>query len=233
MTSIILVEPQMGENIGAAARAMFNFGFTDLRIVAPRDGWKGTVTYDKAHEMSAKADFIIEKATVFDSLENAIADLNTIYAATARPREMTKPVITPAQIEIAGKTGILFGRENNGLTNAEVNLANKIITIPVSDKYSSINIAMSVGIICYEIFQITNHQTPITNLELATRDDIAGFIKHTEDELDKAGFFTIPQKKPGMMANFANIFTRNNLTVQEVKTLRGVIRSISGKSDSA
>ncbi len=228
MTSIILVEPQMGENIGAAARIMYNFGFDDLRIVKPRDGWHGTKTYDKAHEMSAHADWIIEKAKVFETTQSAIADLEYVYASSARPRDMTKEVINPREIELKGKTGFMFGRENNGLSNDEIMLANKIITIPVNPKYSSINIAMSVGIICYEASQQVL-QRP--EFEMATKSDIDSLVKHFETELDKTDFFSVPRKKPGMMQNFTNIFTRTNLTVQEVRTLRGVIKAISKGRD--
>lgn len=229
MTAIILVEPQMGENIGAAARIMYNFGFNDLRIVNPRDGWQGTNVYDKAHEMSAHADWIIEKAKLFDSTEAAIADLEYVYAASARPRDMTKEVITPREIELKGKTGFMFGRESNGLTNEQIMLANKIITIPVNPEYSSINISMSVGIICYEASQ-QSLQKP--EFEMATKADIDSLIKHFETELDKTDFFSVPRKKPGMMLNFSNIFTRSNLTAQEVRTLRGVIRALTENGNS-
>jgi tRNA/rRNA methyltransferase len=228
MTAIILVEPQMGENIGAAARVMYNFGFDDLRIVNPRDGWKGTQVYDKAHEMSAHADWIIEKVRLFESVDSAIADLEHVYAASARPRDMTKEVITPKEIKLKGKTGFMFGRESNGLTNEQIMLANQIVTIPVNPEYSSINISMSVGIICYEASQ-QSLQKP--EFEMATKGDIDALVKHIEAELDKTDFFSVPRKKPGMMLNFSNIFTRTNLTVQEVRTLRGVIRALSQGRD--
>lgn len=227
MTAIILVEPQMGENIGAAARVMYNFGFDDLRIVNPRDGWLGSQVYEKAHEMSAHADWVIEKAKLYPTAQEAIADLEIVYAASARQRDMTKEVITPKEIELKGKTGFMFGRESNGLTNEQIMLANKIITIPVNPEYSSINIAMSVGIICYEASQ-QKLQKP--EFEMATKADIDALIKHFEDELDKTDFFSVPRKKPGMMQNFANIFTRGNLTAQEVRTLRGVIKALSSRS---
>lgn len=229
MTAIILVEPQMGENIGAAARVMYNFGFDDLRVVNPRDGWQGTQVYDKAHEMSAHADWIIEKAKLFDSVEAAIADLEYVYAASARPRDMTKEVIAPREIELKGKTGFMFGRESNGLTNEQIMLANKIITIPVNPEYSSINISMSVGIICYEASQ-QSLQKP--EFEMATKADIDALIKHFETELDKTEFFTVPRKKPGMMLNFSNIFTRSSLTAQEVRTLRGVVKALTAGQNS-
>lgn len=226
MTAIILVEPQMGENIGAAARVMHNFGLEDLRVVNPRDGWQGSQVYDKAHEMSAHADWIIEKAKIFPTVEEAVADIEYLYAATVRPREMTKEVITPHEIKLHGKTGFMFGKESSGLTNQQVGLANKIITIPVNPEYSSINISMSVGIICYEIF---GGELQKPEFEMATKADIDALIKHFEDELDKTDFFSVPRKKPGMMLNFSNIFTRGSLTVQEVRTLRGVIRALTEK----
>lgn len=226
MTAIILVEPQMGENIGAAARAMLNFGFTDLRIVNPRDGWPN----EKAVAMAAWAERVVHEAKIFATVEEAIADLNFVYAATARMREMEKEVVTPREITIHGKTGIMFGRENNGLSNHEVTLCNQIVTIPVNLECKSINIATSVAIICYEISQMKNPEMP--EIDLATRQEVDGFIKHVEEELDKTDFFSVPQKKPGMMVNFANIFTRMKLTAGEVRTLRGVIRAIAKRDIS-
>jgi tRNA/rRNA methyltransferase len=224
MTSIILVEPQMGENIGAAARAMLNFGFTDLRIVNPRDGWPN----QKAIDMSAWAEKIVHEAKIFATVEEAIADLNFVYAATARQREIEKEMVVPREITLHGKTGIMFGRENNGLSNHEVTLCNKIVTIPVNPECKSINIATSVAIICYELSQCQN--PVVAEVELATRQEVEGFIRHVETELDKTDFFSVPQKKPGMMVNFSNIFTRMKLTGGEVRTLRGVIRAIAEKS---
>lgn len=223
MTAIILDSPQMGENIGAVARVMHNFALSDLRIVTPRDGWPN----QKAVDMAAGGAEIIHNAKIFDSIEEAIADLNYVYAATARSRDMVKETVSPAEIELVGKTGFLFGRESSGLSNHAIMLSSKIVTIPVNPEYSSINIAMSAGIICYEISKLK--LPPAAEEGFATKDEVAGFIKHVETELDKTNFFSVARKKPGMMINFSNIFTRMKLTSQEVRTLRGIIRCLSEK----
>jgi tRNA/rRNA methyltransferase len=227
MTAIILDRPQMGENIGAAARIMYNFGLTDLRIVAPRDGWQGTPIYDKAHEMAAKADFIIEQAKLFENLPDAVADINYLYATTARPRDMVKDVILPSQITLHGKTGFLFGRESSGLDNAAITMADKIITVPVNPDYGSINIAMSVGLVAYEIanYQLPQNPEP----EPATKADLFSMFEYLEDELEKRQFFSTPEKQSGMMVNIKNFLSRRQLTAQDVRTFRGVIKCLATK----
>ena len=210
----------MGENIGAAARVMANFGLDDLRIVNPRDGWPNP----KALEMSAHAEGVIQNAKIFESLAEAAADLHYLYATTVRKRGLDKEVISPKEIVFNGKTGIVFGGERTGLENDEVALCDKIISIPVAE-YKSINLAMSVGIICYQISQIPSlrevlatRQSPdntITRLPrsarndeviMATKADMNSLFHHLENELDSRGFFQAPEKKPGMMQNIKNAF---------------------------
>lgn len=218
---IILHSPQMGENIGAAARAMLNFGFENLRIVSPRDGWPNA----KAIEMAAGAKDVVEKAQVFENLSDAIADLQTVYATTARSRDMNKPVVTPKQIELSGKIGIVFGAERTGLENKDVALADKIISIPVSEKYQSLNLGQSVGIICYELF--ANDALKQGESELADKKDFDALIGHLDEQLSAKSFFQVDEKKPNMMINIRNIFSRAALSAQEIRTLRGIIRSLS------
>lgn len=218
---ILLHSPQMGENIGAAARVMLNFGCKNLRIVTPRDGWPN----EKAIEMSAGAKQVIDNAEVFENLSDAIADLQTVYATTARTRDMNKPVITPKQIELVGKTGIVFGGERSGLGNAEVSLADKIISIPVNDEYSSLNLGQSVGIICYELF--AGERALSSEIEPATKQEFESMIGHLDEQLSRKNFFQEPKKKVNMMLNIRNLFSRSTLSSQEVRTMRGIIRSLS------
>lgn len=226
--TIILHAPQMGENIGAAARAMFNFGFEDLRIVAPRDGWPNA----KALEMAAGAKNVVEKARVYANLSDAIADLQTVYATTARTRDMDKEVITPKglahEIPTQGKIGIVFGAERTGLENKDASLADKIISIPVSEKYQSLNLGQSVGIICYELFS-SNVQAMPAERELASKQEFVSMIDHLEIELDGSHFFQVQDKKPNMMINIRNMFARAKFSPQEMRTMRGIIRSLSQK----
>src|SRR5262249_51708592 len=144
--AIILVRPQMGENIGAAARIMLNFGFTDLRLVAPRDGWPN----EQAIKMSSGATEKIN-LQVFENFEDAISDLNFLYATTARQRDMNKEVVTPAEISPTAKTGIVFGPERTGLENSEISLCDKLVAIPVNPDFASLNLAQSVAVICYQL----------------------------------------------------------------------------------
>jgi tRNA/rRNA methyltransferase len=236
--SIILVKPQMGENIGATARIMKNFGFSDLRLVSPRDGWPN----EKAHEMSANADSIIENARIFTSLEDATSDLNILFATAAKSRDMAKDVISPERAAeiISGqggaslKAGMVFGRESSGLDNEEISHCNYQISIPVSKEYDSLNLAQAVCVICYELFkcQGTAWEKKLSG-EIATafekpaeRGDINEMIKFLDNELTRKNFFQVSDKKPGMMVNIRNIFTRHFYTEQEVRTLRGIFNAL-------
>ena len=223
--TIILVKPQMGENIGAAARAMANFGIKDLRIVAPRDGWPNP----KAIEMAANASSLIEHAKIFPTLEAAVADLEFLYATTARTRETDKKSIIPRQIITHEKTGFVFGAERTGLTNEEISLCDEIISIPVSEEFKSINLAQSVAIICYQISTLPPQKAEVR--AQATKEELFSFFTHLETELDKRRFFQEPTKKPGMVANIRTMLTRAAFTSQEVRTMRGIIKSLSADSD--
>jgi tRNA/rRNA methyltransferase len=244
--AVVLVNPQLGENIGTAARAMANFGLSELRIVDPRDGWPNA----KALSAASGADAIIETTRVFDQLKNALVDLNYVYATTARPRGMVKEVLTPEQagddlrvrIGRGERLGILFGRERWGLSNDEVSLADVIITAPVDPAFASLNIAQAVLLVGYEWYKAQSRTLGQATPELpalsgpglqlgdtrpATKEELYGFLEHLESELDAAGFFKTAEKKPGMVRNIRNLFTRSGLSEQEVRSLRGMVASLT------
>lgn len=229
MPSIILVGPQMGENIGAAARVMGNFGLSDLRIVAPRDGWPNPA----ADTMSAGAfEAGVVTPTVFDTLEEAVGDLNYLIATTARQRGMEKPVFSTdlAVKEIAGSgvpTGILFGAEKSGLPNDAVVMCDAILTYPVNNKFASLNLAQAVGVFAHA-WGAQSAPDEVSGLdEPAKREALIGMMQHFEDELDRAGFFFPPEKKDVMVHNLRNAFTRAKWTDQEVRTFRGAVKALA------
>lgn len=230
---IVLVEPQLGENIGAAARAMLNFGLTDLRIVNPRDGWPNY----QAINTASGAESVLHDATLFDNFDDAVADLTYLVATTARVRDMVKPVETPRgaasrlrEVCARGETcGVLFGRERSGLDNDQVARADILLIVPTNPGYSSINIAQAVLLMGYEWFQsgdrAADHLTGVTRkgAQPANKEELLNFHLHLEEELDSCGFLHPPEKRANMVRNIRNIFARTNLTDQEVRTLRGII----------
>lgn len=232
---IVLSHPQLGENIGAAARAMKNFGLADLRLVAPRDGWPN----EKAIAMAAGAADIVEAARIFETTEAALADLQLVYATTARERGFAKPVLTPAAAaarlrEAHGnghKTGILFGGERSGLDNQEVSLATAIVNIP-TDSFASLNLGQAVLLLGYEWFKAAD-QTPDLRIDHgplakpATGEEMTHLFAHLEDELLKSGFLYPPDKAEAMMRNIRAMLTRGEFTDQEVRTLRGMIVALT------
>ncbi len=233
---VILVAPQLGENIGAAARAMLNCGLTDMAIVAPREPWPNP----KAAAMSAGATEVLDKARLFDTVEDAIADLTRVYAASARPRDMVLPVATPRRAaadlraaHAAGEAvGILFGPERSGLTNDHIALAEAVITVPLNPAYASLNLAQAVLIVAYEWSQ-AGDATPAEELPMhatrpATKAELEGFFGRLEDALDAGGFFRARDLRPTMARNLRNLFQRAALTEQEVRTLHGVLSSLTG-----
>jgi tRNA/rRNA methyltransferase len=231
----ILVEPQMGENIGAAARAMWNFGLRSLRIVNPRDGWPNPA----AVAMASGAGGLLDEARVFASTAQAVADLHVVYATTARPREMAKTVMTPEramaharELVAAGKrVGILYGRERTGLENDDVVRANAIVTVPVNPAFASLNLAQCVLLMSYEWRRQHDETAPEVQAagksEPALSGDVDRMLDHLEAELEAAHFFFPEHKKPSMVANLRNLFRRAPLTDQDVRTLWGVIRALS------
>ncbi len=243
--AIILVNPQLGENIGTAARAMGNFGLNELRIVKPRDGWPS----ERARKAASGADGIIDAASIFESVEDAIADLHQVYATTARPRDMIKTVFTPEQAasEIrrratAGqKSGILFGRERWGLENDEIALSDAVVMAPVDPRFASLNIAQAVLLIGYEWYKpdaqtlgMATEELPATgetglampHTRPATKTELLRFFEHLESELDQSGFFKSPDMRPTMVRSLRNMLQRAQMTEQEVRTWRGVVASL-------
>ena len=245
--AIILVTPQLGENIGFAARAMANFGLTDLRLVAPRDGWPN----DKARAAAAGAAFLIDQAKIYASVALAIAELNFVLASTARPREMMKTVLSPetAALELrergsrAERTGILFGPERSGLDNDVIALADAILTAPVNPDFASLSLPQAVLLFGYEwlksesaapaLGRATAFDGPATegiafpDTRPATRAELFGLFEHLEAELDRSGFLHPPEKRPSMVRNIRNMFHRMGASEQDVRTWRGIVAALA------
>ncbi|RKQ71496.1 tRNA/rRNA methyltransferase [Litorimonas taeanensis] len=233
--AVILVRPQLGENIGAACRCMLNFGLTDLRLVAPRDGWPNPA----AEPMAAGAVDVLNTARVFDTVEEAVSDLQYVLAATARRRELEIPVVGTDDIgpKLKGlsasglPTGILFGPEKAGLTNADVVLADAILTYPVNQAFQSLNLAQAVNIFAYIWANASLPNIPdVFNPEIsdaAERKDLTGLFEHLEQELDNAGFFFPESKRALMSQNIRAPLTRAKMTVQEVRTFRGIVKALA------
>jgi tRNA/rRNA methyltransferase len=233
--SIILSHPQLGENIGAAARAMANFGLTDLRLVNPRHGWPDA----KATAMAAGAANVVEDARVFATLREAVGDLNVVYATTARERGIAKDVLTPAEaarrLRMASargeKAGILFGNERAGLDNEEISLSDCVITIPTAH-FASINLGQAVLLTAYEWFRAAD-VTPPARLEHGpihrkpTRAELLDLFDHLERELKESGFLFPPEKRETMARAIRATIHRARLTYQEVQTLRGMIVALA------
>jgi tRNA/rRNA methyltransferase len=231
---VILDRPQLAENIGAVARVMANFGLTDLRLVAPRDGWP----QERAWASASGADWPLDGARVFPTVAAATADLNRVYATTARPREARLPVLTPREAASALRaatasrltTGLLFGAERAGLETADLASCQAIVTIPIDTRFRSLNLAQAVAIAAYEWWAAGEGTPPAAfadDAAPATEADVAGLYEHLERELDAAGFFFPPEKTPSMLRNLRAIFARAALSAQEVATLRGVVTALS------
>src|SRR6185503_4283798 len=238
--AIVLVAPQLGENVGAAARAMLNGGLTDLRLVAPRPPWPNP----RALAAASGADSVVEAARVFDRLEDAVADLRRLYASTARPRDLRKPVLTPReavqQIREAAPDGagcgVLFGPERTGLDSDQVALADAMLTVPLNPAYSSLNLGQAVMLIAYEWYQAGRDETaePPSGLDSErhrrpTRAELHGLFRHLESELDAANFLWPPHTRANMVRNLRNFIARASPTEQEVRTLHGVVTALAGR----
>ncbi len=242
--AIVLVEPQLGENIGAAARAMANFGLSDLRLVAPRDGWPN----EAARASAALAVKVVDGAAVYDTLASAIADLHFVAATTARNRFLAKPVLAPDSAALtiferrtAGwRCGILFGKERTGLENSDIAVADCLVTAPVDPDFASLNLAQSVLLFAYEWRKLANPHSLGRQLpdapqgagprfkasRPAERHELLGFFEHLERELDHCGFLFPPEKRDTMVNNIRTMFARMEPTEQEVRTLRGIIKNL-------
>jgi tRNA/rRNA methyltransferase len=232
---VVLVEPQLGENIGAAARVMANFGLSRLRLVKPRDGWPSL----QARRSASGADHILDEAALYESAQAAIADCSLVLATTARAHDQAKPVLSPqaAVEEIARhmdgetKAAILFGRERYGLENEEIALADRIVTFPVNPAFASLNLAQAVALMAYEWFKLASAgKLPFAmpqKSEPAVKEQLFALFKTIERELDRVEFFRPPEKRATMMVNLRNIFARMQPTRQDIQTLHGVVTSIA------
>lgn len=231
---VVLVEPQLGENIGTAARAMANFGLTRMRLVKPRDAWPNI----HAHRAASGADNVLEGAVLYDSLEAAVADCNFVMATTARAHEQAKPVLGPPQAaaemlpRIAGgeTVAVVFGRERWGLTNEEVGIADAVVTFPVNPAFASLNLAQAVLLMSYEWFQAAGGELPFTMPQRsppAGKEQLFAFFATLERELQRVEFFRPAEKHDTMSINLRNIFTRMAPSQQDVQTLHGVITAIA------
>lgn len=240
--AIILVEPQLAENIGTAARAMYNCGLTDMRLVKPKQDWLS----ERAIAASSGAAEVLKSAGFYESTEDALADRQFVAATTARPRDMIKTVWTPnhAGGELAKraaedtKIGILFGREKSGLKNHDIGLADVIIEAPLNPAYSSLNLAQAVLIVSYEWYQASQASeaevTPYGITRPANKDELNLLFQHLEYELDTCGFLHVEEKRPSMVLNIRAMLQRAALTEQEVRTLHGVVTELRyGRRDEA
>ena len=230
---VILDRPQLAENIGAVARAMANFGLAELRLVAPRDGWP----QDRAWAAASGADWPLNDAKLFATVAEAIADLQLVHAATARPRETRLPVLTPREGAAALRTaqaeglraGLLFGAERAGLETMDIALCHAIVTIPIDPKFRSLNLAQAVVVNAYEWWTAESAEAPTNFIDDAPRADgamMTGLYGHLEDELERAGFFFPPEKKPSMQRNLRTALGRAGFTEQEARTFRGVVTAL-------
>jgi tRNA/rRNA methyltransferase len=226
---IVLVRPQLGQNIGKAARAMLNFGLTDMRLVAPRDGWPNP----EAGPAASGADVVLEQAQVFDTTEEAIADCSLVFASTVRRRDLVMPVLGPEQMaqQIAGtseRSAILFGPERSGLETEEVALSNAIVTVPINPEFGSLNLAQAVILLAYEWSRHSELAQPTAKaLEPpAPHGELEGLIGQLNHELEAKGYFHPPSRTQATKNTLRTIFTKTGWSSREVKAVRGIIRAL-------
>ena len=244
---LVLVRPQLADNIGMTARAMANFGLSELRVVAPRDGWPN----EKARIAASGANLIVDDAQAFATLEAALSGLHWICATTARQRDLAKPVLTPEQaaaemqrrIAEGQRCGMVFGPERNGLETEEVANADATVMAPVNPGFASLNLAQAVLLMSYEwmkqanvgtLGRVTTYEAPLQpglrtrGSPPATKEELMGLFGQLEQELDRSGFFTAPEKRPSVVQNLRSMLTRMGATEQEVRTLRGIVKALAG-----
>jgi tRNA/rRNA methyltransferase len=242
--AFVLVRPQMGENIGASARAMWNFGLDRMRVVGPRDGWPN----ERAVALASGAGRLLDRAGLFDDVPGAIGDCTYVYATTARERGMTKPVVTPERamiearemIAAGGRVAVLFGPERAGLENDDIARANAIVSVPVNPDFPSLNLAQCVLLCAYEWRRATV-EAPQAVMEMARTDfangaEIAALGDHFEERLAEAGFFFPEEKAEGMKRNLRNLWSRMPLTRADVQTFHGMMRQMvrwAGRRDGS
>ena len=228
---IVLVRPQLGQNIGKAARAMLNFGLTEMRLVAPRDGWPNP----DAGPSASGADAVLEQAEVFATAADAIADCSTVFASTVRRRDLVMPVVGPDEMadtitQSPHRSAILFGPERSGLETEEVALANAIVTVPINPEFASLNLAQAVILLAYEWSKrSTLSQPPAKDPEpIAPHGETEGLISQLEETLDAKGYFHPPSRTEATKNTIRTIFTKTGWSSREIKAVRGIIRSLSG-----
>ena len=230
----VLVRPQMGENIGASARAMWNFGLEQMRVVAPRDGWPST----RAVAMASGAGRLLDAAQHFDGVSEAVGDANFVFATTARGRGLTKPILAPEEamcqavekLAQGQKVAVLFGPERAGLENEDIAGANALISVPVNPDFPSLNLAQCVLLMAYE-WRRAQGQVELARMELAKTQwaeaiEVEKLAQHYEERLEDAGFFFPEAKAPGMKVNLRNMWSRFTLTRADVRMLHGVLRQL-------
>ncbi|MGI9498938.1 MAG: RNA methyltransferase [Geminicoccaceae bacterium] len=233
--AVILVGTQLGENIGTTARAMLNFGLCDLRLVRPKCGWPSI----KALKACSGATEVLNAARLYGSVEEASADLRLVYATTARPRDLPKPVVTAAE---AGRklrhgmadgqaAGVLFGPERTGLSNDDLIYADAVLSVPLNPGYSSLNLAQAVLLIAYEWFQAGEPERPASNTATsrrpATKGELAGLLDHVTGELDGTDFFRTPERRQSMLKTIKVVIQRARLREPDVHLLRGMIKALA------
>jgi tRNA/rRNA methyltransferase len=227
---IVLVRPQLGQNIGKAARAMLNFGLTEMRIVAPRDGWPNP----DAGPAASGADLVLEHAKLFKTTAEAIADCGLVYASTVRRRDLVMPVVGPAEMAAEihateGRTAILFGPERSGLETEDVAVAGRIVTVPINPKFGSLNLAQAVILLAYEWSRCADLVQP-TAKEAEPRapmSDLEGLIGQLDSELTKVGYFFPPDRAQATKTTLRTILTKPGWSTREIQALRGVIRALT------
>jgi tRNA/rRNA methyltransferase len=228
---IVLVRPQLGQNIGKAARAMLNFGLTEMRLVSPRDGWPNP----DAGPAASGADVVLETAEVFDSVQGAVADCSNVYASTVRRRDLVMPVLGPEDMVEAiaaspGRSAILFGPERSGLETDEVALANAIVTVPINPEFGSLNLAQAVILLAYEWSKRSRLAVPPAKEAepRAPHGEIEGLISQLDEALAAKGYFHPPERTQATKNTLRTIFTKPGWSSREVKAVRGVIRALAG-----
>ena len=230
---IVLVRPQLGQNIGKTARAMLNFGLTEMRLVAPRDGWPNP----EAGPPASGADVVLEQARVFDSIAEAIADCSMIFASTVRRRDLVMPVLGPDEMAsrisaCEERSAILFGPERSGLETEDVALANAIVTVPINPQFGSLNLAQAVILLVYEWSKRSDLSQPTAkDLEPpAPHGELAGLIGQLNEELAAKGYFHPPARTEATKNTLRTIFTKTGWSSREIKAVRGIIRALVGPS---
>ena len=229
--AIVLVRPQLGENIGKAARAMLNFGLTDLRLVNPRDGWPNP----SAGPAASGADLVLEQARVFGTVQEAVADCAHVYATTVRKRGLVMPVMTPEEAAqeihgLAEPAAVLFGAERAGLETDEVAVAGKIVTVPINPEFRSLNLAQAVILVAYEWSKHADLAVPTegeTAEPRATQAQLEGLIQQLDDALEAKGYFHPPDRTPTTRNTIRTILTKAGWSTREIQALRGIVRALA------